>query len=186
MSGKLIRVVAAAVISTTALACGGDEGPKAVTANTYVSGVCSAISSWMADFQTRAAALTEEGLPQNPEESKELFDGFLGDTVTEIGRLIEEVRKVGVPDVEEGEEAAQQIVTALTQVKSAYEDAQQDFSELPTNNREAYGVGVSEIIGSIQEATSEATGSINVVDDSEELSEAFEKSDECAQLREGP
>ena len=185
MRKKALRIVALSVFSTLVFsACGDDEGAATVSAETYMSRVCSALDDWVSDIQQRAAALSEAGGPTDPKSTQKVLDKYVAETVTGTQSLIDEVQAAGVPDIDEGEEAAEEILNAMRAVKSAFEAAREDFAELPTNNREAFAAGLSGVVANIQEATSKATASVQAAD-SDALSEAFDTSDECSQLQGG-
>ncbi|MBW3594585.1 MAG: hypothetical protein KY391_03320 [Actinobacteria bacterium] len=178
MKDKVLRVLTLGIVTVLSLgACGGDEG---VPVDAYATDVCSALSTWVTDIQDRAAKITEGINPGDAEAGKERLQEFMGETVNGTEELIAEVEAAGVPDTEDGEEAAEQIQNGLEDVKAILEEAEGQIDELPTNNPQAFGEGAQEIATSLQEATGEAAASIDAAN-SEELTDAFGENDECSQ-----
>ena len=189
MKEKLLRVVALGAVAALMLgACGGDGGgntateeePDTVSVEQYASAVCGALSDWVTDIQDRAAVITEGIDPGDAEAGKERLQEFIGDTVTSTEALITTVEDAGAPDTDGGEEAAEQIQGGLEQVKTILEQAQTQIADLPTDDPQAFGQGAQEIATSLQEATGEAASTIDSAN-SEELTEAFGKNEECSQ-----
>lgn len=172
---------AAAVILS---ACGGSGGGGGVSVDAYASDVCGALAAWVKDIQDRAATITEGINPGDAKAGKERLAEFIGDTVTGTDNLIEEVEAAGVPDTDGGEDAANQIVNGLEQVRDILVDAQDQIAALPTNDPQAFGQGAQEIATSLQEATGEAAGTIDSMN-SEELSTAFAENEDCSQYSAG-
>lgn len=184
-----LRVVALGAVAAFVLgACGGGGGggggTTTVSVDAYAADVCSALAAWVADIQERASTITEGINPGDAAAGKERLDEFIGTTVTSTQTLIDDVEDAGVPDTENGEEAADQIVSGLEEVKRILEDAQDQIAELPTNDPQAFGQGAQEIATSLQEATGEAAGAIDSAN-SEELTEAFGENEDCAQYAGG-
>lgn len=195
MRNKILRVLALGAVAALFLgACGGEESgdtgdtgeteTEAVAVDDYASDVCSALSTWVTDIQDRASTITEGIDPGDAKAGKERLQEFIGETVTGTDELIADVEEAGIPDTDGGEEASNQIQTGLEQVKSILVEAQGQIDELPTNDPQAFGKGAQEIATSLQEATGEAAASIDSAN-SEELTEAFGKNEECAQYAGG-
>lgn len=181
MRGKSVRVLAVATLSVLVLgACGGGGGDNTVSVDAYASDVCTALAAWVTDIQDRASTITEGIDPGDAAAGKERLQEFIGDTVTGTEELIADVEAAGIPDTENGEEAANQIVTGLEKVQSILEDAQDQIADLPTDNPQAFGQGAQEIATSLQEATNEAAETIDQAN-SEELTTALGENEDCAQ-----
>lgn len=190
MRDKILRVLALVAVAALFLgACGGDEegggdGADTVAVDDYASDVCSALSAWVTDIQDRASTITEGLDVGDAKAGKERLQEFIGETVDGTDDLIANVEEAGIPDTEDGEQAAEQIQSGLEQVKTILVDAQGQIDELPTNDPQAFGQGAQEIATSLQQATGEAAASIDAAN-SEELTEAFGKNDECSQYAGG-
>lgn len=196
MRKRFLRVLALGVVAALTLgACGGDDGggdaaeteeapAQSVSVDDYASDVCTALSTWVTDIQERAATITQGIDPGDAKAGKERLQEFIGETVTGTDELIASVEEAGAPDTEGGEEAAEQIQSGLEQVRTILVDAQAQIDELPTNDPQAFGQGAQEIGTSLQEATGEAAASIDAAN-SEDLTAAFEKNEQCAQYAGG-
>ena len=180
--------MAVAAISTMVLGgCGnGDDGGETdtVSVDAYASDVCTALAAWVTDIQDRASKISEGIEPGDAAAGKDRLDEFIGDTVGTTEDLIADVEAAGVPDTDGGEEAAEQIQSGLEQVRSILEEAQAQIADLPTNDPDGFGEGAQEIAMSLQEATTEAAGTIDSMN-SEELDEAFTSNEDCSQYSSG-
>ena len=182
-----LRVFALSTAAALILgACGGSSGggggttTDTVSVDAYATDVCAALAAWVKDIQDRASTITEGINPGDAAAGKERLAEFIGETVTGTDNLISEVEAAGVPDTDGGEEAADQIVSGLEQVRDILVDAQEQIDQLPTNDPQAFGTGAQEIATSLQEATGEAADTIDSAN-SEELSTAMAENEDCAQ-----
>lgn len=195
MRPNLFRLlVALLVIVMLGAACGGGDdggnggggddgsgtGGETVAVDAYASDVCAALSKWVTDIQDRASTITEGIDPGDASAGKERLQQFIGDTVTGTQELIASVEAAGVPDTENGEDAAEKIVSGLNDVLTILQDAGDKIDDLPTNDPQAFGTGAQEIATSLQEATSEAASTIDSAN-SDELTQAFGNNPECSQ-----
>lgn len=184
MRNKFLRVAALGAASVLLIgACGGSSGGgggDTVSVDAYASDVCAALAAWVTDIQDRASTITEGINPGDAKAGKERLSEFIGETVTGTENLIADVEAAGVPDTENGEEAADQIVSGLREVQTILEGAQEDIEALPTNDPQAFGTGAQEIATSLQEATTSAAETIDSAN-SEELTTALGENEDCAQ-----
>ena len=168
-------------------ACGGDDdgdggSDNTVPAKAYATDICDSTQEWVSDLQTRATDLTKSlGSDVSPEKGKEALSGVLDEVLADTDDWVQAVDDAGVPDVEGGEQSAQDFQTAAADAKGVLEDTKASVEDLPTGNeaefsREASKVGdaTRESLGKVGEAISSR--------DSKELQTAFQDTPSCKKL----
>jgi hypothetical protein len=159
----------ATVVALSFIACGEDEppepqvepspapvesptseGPAAVSAETYVSSLCSALQNWITALQEGQAEVQGTVEPGNAESGKQalatFFDGAVADTQT----MISTVEAIGTPDVDGGDTIAQELLFRFTEAKTALEGTRAQVDTLPTDNPQAFAAAATELGGAIQ------------------------------------
>jgi hypothetical protein len=157
--------------------CGGGG----VAPATYVKAVCTSAGTWQKDIERRALSLASElGGTPTPVKGKQAFGDFLDDLITSTDTLIGKVQDAGAPDIEDGDKAAAQLVTALNRVREAFQSARTQVAKASTESIAAFEQDASQINTSIQSAL---TG----IDDpfagsATELKSIFENDPACKDL----
>lgn len=185
---KIAAVGMSLLVSLSLAACGGDDGGgdaggdegggETVSASAWASTVCTAVSDWVSTIQEQSTSLATEFQSGSPEEGKEVLTGFIGDAVAETETLIEEVEGAGVPDVEGGEEFADELSTAFTDARDILSDVQTEVEGLPTDPK-GFQEAASEIGPRVQEALG-AVGQSVAEPESQELKDAFQEEEACS------
>jgi len=191
---RLLRVLVLGVLAALVLgACGGDDdgnsgpatGDAADTQNVpvddYAADVCTALATWLADFQERASGLLQLEPNERRAEKKQLQE-FLGNTADKADDLITAIEAAGVPDTPNGKESAEGILNGFERVSAIFVEAERQIRELRPDKPTAFEQGMQELATRLQEASSQAAASIGSAK-SEELTKAFEESEECSRLR---
>ncbi|MDQ3951708.1 MAG: hypothetical protein M3279_01910 [Actinomycetota bacterium] len=172
-------------------ACGGDDGgdggdgdggggsSETVAASAYAADVCGAMKDWMQGIQDRTAALTEN-LQPGEEQGKDLLVELMSEMSSQTEELVSAVEDAGVPDVDGGEESADQLVAALKDTQAAFDQAKEDMEALPSDPQ-AFQQGAAQIGPTLQEALTNVGTSLEE-STSEELTDAFEKEESCSEI----
>ena len=180
------RTVAVPFIAAAALfvtACGGDDdeggGGEQVAAGEYAADICGAFLGWRDSIQERQQDL-QQGLSPgiSPQEGKDALGGFLGDAVEASDELVTQVEDAGVPDAENGEEAAQALQDAAQSARDELAKAEDQVAELPTDDRQAFASAADELGNGVRTALEEVGGGLEDID-SQELDKAFEDQKAC-------
>ena len=149
------------------MACGEDEptpvvqpsptpvesatsGPAPVSAETYVSSLCTSMQAWITGLQEGQAQVEASVEPGNAESGKQALAVFFDGAVTGTDTLITSVEGIGVPDVEGGDEIAATLVTRFSEAKTALENARSQVDTLPTDDPAAFKTATDELGGTIQ------------------------------------
>jgi hypothetical protein len=167
---------AIAVAAVLITACGDDDdggGGGSVSASDYATDICTAFLGWRDAIQKRQQDL-QQGLSPgiSPQEGKDALGGFLGDAVTASDDLVQQVEDAGVPDAENGEEAADALQKAAQDARDELAKAQAD------DDRAAFGTAADELGNGVRTALGEVGSGLEDID-SEELDKAFDEESAC-------
>ena len=181
----MLRTRTITAIATAALvfsACGDDDddgGGGTVSASDYASDICTAFLGWRDDIQARQQDL-QEGLSPgiSPQEGKDALGGFLGDAVDSSEDLVKEVEAAGVPDAENGQDAADALQEAAQSARDELAKAEDAVQDLPTDDRQAFGTAADELGNNVRTALSEVGSGLEDIE-SEELDKAFDEEKAC-------
>ncbi|MGH2821211.1 MAG: hypothetical protein ACRDJ5_11215, partial [Actinomycetota bacterium] len=128
---------------------GTGTAEDAVVAEAFVSDVCGVMVSLQAGTQRMGRRMVKKMQgADSPKEAGQTLAGSLEDYARRVDRAIEEVEAVGVPDVDNGREAADRLTSFLADMKSAFEGAAERVRKLPTGSPEQFGRGVQRIFTS--------------------------------------
>jgi hypothetical protein len=174
------RIAFSAAVAALVLAvagCGGSDSDEDPTA-AWASGFCSAITTWTDELQTvtsqfsDTANLSEDGLQSAADDVKNA-----------TSELADDLRALGAPDTESGEEvrtALDSLSTTLESEADAVEETVQGISGITgipsaitaiTSSLSAMGTAFSSTLQTIEDA-----------DAGNELQNALEDSPECADI----
>lgn len=188
---KLAAIGTSLLLTLGLVACGGgdDEGggdsgggddaaSETVSAGAWASDVCTAVGDWVTTIQEQSSTIATDFTSGSPEEGKEVMTTFISDAVAETDTMLEEVGAAGVPDVEGGEEYADELVAAFTEARDILADVQTQIDALPSDPQE-FQKAASDIGPSVQEALGAVGQSISEPE-SQELKDAFENEEACS------
>lgn len=156
------RIVAAGLLTFSLAACGGDDGGEtaqggtetqaaAVPVEEYLEGLCTAVTDYQTDITTLSDDLQGQiDQAETPGDVKDILVVFLGEAVTATQGLAEEVRGLGTPDVDGGEEIATTFVNAFEQVEDLFATSKSDVEALSTDDPAALAEGFQEIATNLE------------------------------------
>ncbi len=193
----LLRSFAALVSVVVLAACssdpdeGGDAGETTTSAaaapadaEAYADTVCGALSDWMTSIEEGNASLQDSlGNEVDLENVKQGLLDFLDDTIANTDEMVATIEDAGVPDVENGEQIHDEIVSLLGQAQTAFEEARDTVDALDASDPQALGQGLQELGTSLQSAFDDVQNPLENTE-SAELEEAFEANEACSALAE--
>jgi hypothetical protein len=157
--------------------CGGDDSSASATEE-WAEGFCTAITDW-------TAAITEstDELRNLSSLSPESFEEAAGNLRTATSDFADDLRALGAPETESGEEAKQ----AIDEFSAALED---DSAEIESAIQDVSGItdvpaavqAITAALTSMNEAFTSMISTIREGDAAEELETALEDADACADL----
>ena len=181
---KRLRMLAAlAALAMLVGACGGGDddgggGGDSVSPESYASDICTAVGDWVTAIQEGASEITTSA---DASSGVEVLQSFLEDAVTETEALISDVEDAGAPDVDGGEEFADQLRGAFDEAKTVLEDARDQAADLPTDDPAAFSTAAADLGTSVQEALGTVGSELSEPSD-ESLATAFEEEEACTSI----
>ena len=161
---------------------GGDAGGETVSADQYAGDICESTQTWVEDLQKRASDLQGSlGTNVSPQEGKDALAGFLDDVLTDTDKWIEAVNASGTPDVDGGEQSAEEFRNAAEEAKGVLEDTAESVDNLPTDSEEAFSRETTKV-GEATEESLKNVGDAISTPDSDELQKAFQDNKTCQEL----
>ena len=159
--------------------CGGDDGGGS-SANEWADDLCSAITTWSESITSTAQSLGGGNLTED--ELRSAVDDFESDT----SDFVDDVKGLGAPDTEAGEEAQQSL-------DELADDVEENVTQMREAVDEASGVrgvieaatAVSAALSTMGTQLSSTFAELEQLDGAAELERAFEESDSCASLGAG-
>jgi predicted lipid-binding transport protein (Tim44 family) len=130
-------------------------GGSKVGAQQWIKSACTSIGTWVRDIQKRVSGVTSQ-TPNSAEEGKKAITDFFEAVIADTGRLVDELRAAGTPDVDNGDQIETAILTALGNAKSALEQARTRVEGLPTNNPQAFLKAIQTMSQAVQGAFQKA------------------------------
>jgi hypothetical protein len=177
-------LVAAGLMASVSIAAGcgdDDDGGDTVSAETYVGGVCTAMSDMIGVVQEGREELADVE-QATPEQGRDLMVGFLGDAAGAVESARTAIEDVGTPDVEGGEEVHTAITGALGDLQTTFEDALASAEDISTESEEAFQTEAQELASTIQESSDQISESLGEVGENQELSDAADQVEACQEL----
>jgi hypothetical protein len=178
--GAVVIGVAAIVIAAIAMRLSDDGQP---TTEEWADEVCTSLSEWRTSITSLADV---GGEPLTPETLRQKL-GEAGDATTE---LVTQLRDLGAPDLQAGDEVQQQLDDAAAELESKY-DALRDSAEAAVDAPPAEFLqqlsGLASDFAALQTAISTTVSSLedaNVAEESKaELEQAFAAAPSCQSLQ---
>lgn len=187
----LVRALVVAGVTIPLAACGGDDGsetasdeaPTAVPAVAYVEDLCTSVTGYRSDLDARGEALQEElaELGTDVAAAQDALVALLEDAAAATQTLAEDVRALGTPDVEGGDEVAVGFVNALERAEDLFATAAEEVAALPDDDPDALGEGLTTVGENLDSASGELEATFQELE-SGELSEAAADVEACAEV----
>src|SRR5205085_7723652 len=128
---KSIVLAAVAALAAVPAGCGGSSGSSRVSAQAYVTSVCSAVGPFEKDLLSRSNALNVSSL-NNPAQGKRALQGFMSAVVADTDHAISQLKAAGSPNVHNGATISAAIVRAFNRLKGALVQVEAQTNALPT------------------------------------------------------
>ena len=177
------------LISITVASCGGSSsnsgsssGSSEVSSATYVQSVCQAIVPFKQTVQSRSSALRNLNGVKSPAQGKQLLQGFLTAVASDTDKAVTKLKAAGTPDVHNGKQVSQAIVSAFTAVKTALSKAASEAASLPTTSPQAFRSAAVQLGTSVQTSMNGIGNSLGGLK-SPDLESAANKEPACQPLR---
>ena len=188
---------AVTVVVLLAAACGNDNGSSGspatssgesatVSATDYANGVCTAINDWVTAIQDGEQQY-QDSIPSTPDPSnlgsiKDSLVAFVDDVVQETSAMMDQIRALGTPEIDGGDEVRQGIEDALQSVQDAYTKLQQDIQGLNAENPTEMVTKLQTLSTELQQASSEIQAAFQALDENVDMKAAGENAPACQEL----
>jgi hypothetical protein len=184
-NSKWLRIAGVGLISVLILgACGSDEVPT----EEYVADLCSSMVDWQGQAQELSTGLQEE-VQANPEmdaeERKDRISTYLEDLKAETESFISNVEDAGTPEVEGGEEVADDLLSGFRDLVGVIEDAQAEVEDLPTDDDEAFQSETDQIGNDLQAGFEEIGNGFESMGGTP-IDEAITEEESCSEIQTAP
>ena len=183
MIARLVRSAPALVLAFTALACGGGDGDT-VSAEDWAKSVCSDIKDIEQRIEDETQNLGNSIDPNDPAGAKDAVVELLETLEGTMGDARQAFEEAGTPDVDGGEELADDIQQAFTDAEEAIGNTVDDARDIPTDDPAALATEMQKIGQSLQENT-DLEGTFDDLEDRFDetgLKDQFEDQKECEGL----
>ncbi len=177
------------MLALAASGCGGGGGGNEVegaSPDQWSGDICTAVSDWARDLQTRAAQPPKS--TRTVEDIRAQLVDFISDVVTRTDKMLADVRAAGRPSVEDGDKIARDLLARLQSLRTTLVRARRTVQQLP-DDPSKFGPAAQDLGASIQKAGADIGDQIDQLDekyDAEELSKSFNDNPRCSDLaREG-
>ena len=173
--------IAAIVIAAIAMRLSDDDGPQ--TTEEWAGEVCTSLSDWR-DSITSLAEISGEPLTADTLRDK------LGEAEDATSDLVAQLRDLGRPDLEEGDELQQRLDESAEELESRFDDLKESAeaaADAPASELLQQLAGLASDFAALQTAISTTVSSLenaNVAEDSKaELQQAFADAPSCQSLQ---
>jgi hypothetical protein len=172
--GRLLPVLAL-VLAFVAAGCGGGDDESAT--EQWAGDVCSAISEWTTSLREAADSVTAGGVGQNA------LQDAVADIKAATSTLADDLRGLGPPETDSGEQAKEALDELSTQIESDV-DKIEDALEGVSSATEAVTAAstVSATLSSMATAVGAAFSQLEQLDAGGELEDAFRDASSCDEL----
>jgi hypothetical protein len=198
MRGPVVWILAAvgvvAVILVAAAIGGRDKSGDTVPAGEWAQSVCGAVGVWRGELEaivedirtpeSAGASGTEEPQSETPQGRTGFVRAGLERAVQATETMVEGVDNAGIPDTEQGEEAAGLVSDWADSARDDLEEAQDSLDEEADSLEDSIAqlTGAARAIGTALASGTETVA--DVVRTDPELAAALRESSTCTELRE--
>lgn len=165
-----------AVLALLAAACGEDDDP----AQAWADGFCSSLTTWSQSVKSSVDPITSGNL------SDDAVNGAVDDVKAATDELTSDLKGLGAPNTDSGEQAQQQATDLADQLTTAEDTISKAFEGAggTTEMLSAAGVAVSSlgtVVAQMKTTLDDLEQSSS--DTSDDIRSAFKRSDECKSVR---
>ena len=140
-------------------ATSGDRGGSGdlTEVNGWADDFCTSFEAWLEGITTAAGGLADGIVPGDLAAAKAVIVALFDDVAAQTTTLVDEVDRIGAPDIDGGERFAAELLDRFKDFGSAIEVARSDAEAVSTSDPTSFQAAVSELIATFQ-AETEAVG----------------------------
>jgi hypothetical protein len=175
-------------VLAVASGCGGGDGGSsgsAASPETWAADICGAASTWKDDLGTQNESLqdTMSGASSIGEVRDRLV-AFVDDAIERTDQMLSEIEDAGHPDIENGDQLAEDFLAVLSRFKTALTEARTTAAGL-SDDPTQFAEGAQQIATAMAAAGEEIQTGLNELQqsaDSGDLDSAFKDEPACQEL----
>jgi hypothetical protein len=152
---------------------------ETVAVDEWAAGFCSDFGTWLEDIQTASGAVGDKVTPGDVESAKTALAELFGSASTTTQTLIASLEEGGAPDIEDGDELVDDLVTKFQGFDDAAMSAQADAEALEVSDAAAFQQDADELTTTFQDEVNTVADSFAEIDTkypSDELNAALSES----------
>jgi len=177
---RIVLCLIVLVLALVAVGCGGDDGDSGSATSTadWAEGYCAAITDWASELKQATDQLRDFN-----SLSRESFQQAGEDIDSATETFTAELRALGAPDIESGEQARRAVETFATAAEAdlvTIEAAVENVSGVAGISKAV--VSITEGLTSMNKAFMTMVKSLQRIDPKEELQSALEDAESCDDL----
>jgi hypothetical protein len=187
--GIVAVVVVSGVIGAGAVGAAAatlDKKGSPVSADKYVSSLCTSLGTWLSDLQSASSGISAKlANATGVSDAKKVLVSFLQSTVTRTDKLVKQVDNAGVPKVKNGAALAKTFHDGLAKARSVFQKAATDAKNLSGSSASRFTQGASKISTAITSGSSGVAGAFSAASakyPSPEFNAAANNNASCASL----
>jgi hypothetical protein len=182
IAGLLLAACSTSSSSTSSVTSTVPTGTASVSASpadatAYADSVCTSISTWQQSLtdgnQTFQNSLS--GTP-TPQDVKDSLEAYLTSVVDDTQTMLDEIQALGPPPG--AEEASAAMVTALTNVKTLFEDVLSSVQSLDTTNPASMAAAMTDLVPQLQQGAQDVSDALAAIPQGE-LKTALQSNPNC-------
>lgn len=181
-------------LALVAASCGGGgEGGGDVPPDAWVRTVCTTLTDWNAQLQSRTGDLQTElqGLSRGDFQAlQDLMISYVDGVIEDTDQAVTALEEAGVPAVEDGREARELMVGGIREARTIFEEARDDIAALDADRPRQFATALEEIGARVQEGGARVQEGFAAADErgigGEELDQAFAEEPACSALSGAP
>ena len=166
-------------LALVAAGCGGDDSESSATpTEEWTEGFCSAIVDWLGELERATGELRDYR-----SLSQEAFDQAGSDIRSATEVLTADLRGLGAPDTDSGDEARQALDTFVTSAEADLDEIEQAVEDVFGGTPITQAITtITAALTSINEAYTAMFASLRKIDPKKELQEALKDAESCDDL----
>jgi hypothetical protein len=173
-------------LTAVVVGCGKSStstGAGTVSADTWVSGMCTAISGWQHEAQQHASAFKPD--TSSLENLKQSWLDFLDTNINDAKGLVGQLQALGTPDVNGGSEAASALTAEIQAIQGSFQDLRDQSANLPTTSATAFQTAFKPLLTDFETKVQTASSQIASSLSNPDLDKAFAAASACSSLQGG-
>jgi hypothetical protein len=160
-------------------------GGGTMAGDDYAEALCTAVGDWQDSLETEGQAyqdaLTGIANPEDIGDVKDALVTFAGNLVDETDALIDEVDSLGTPDIEDGEQVREGLISGFTSARDLFADLEEAASGLNATDPQEMVNSMQDMGQGLQEGAQELQQAFATLEDSS-LADAGDEIAACQEL----